>query len=545
MPQIQYRGNLTTAFLPFLVNLQGQTVIVPKQDQNVTPRIPTLAGEDNSARDYGFPQVSYIHNVFPTQTGMKSIGFKKREEGINVDTFTDIFILIDPDDNRTLYSPAQGGNYTLEEPLGAWHSSSGITPTDTSLCTVAYLNGHTYIFFSEVGMFEYNNATQVLDPVVLTGITAGDMRGICASNGYLIAWDYFTVYRSQPTDPLNFTSDPSLGSGSSIPNDIKGRIVVCLPISDGFIIYCLRNAVAASFQNNIQYPFQYKEVKGSSGITHPSKVSWSANLGSHYAWTIDGFQQVNKLNATLIFPEVTDFLTSHQYESYDVGTNTLNITQLTDNFLVRVAVVGNRYVILSYGVVEFTDALVLDLSYRRWGKVHLLHTAAFEFIEGINYAGYSWSDFGAQTWADQGILTWADFTVSKIPIDPTNDTFAFLQKDGTVWILVLNTSAEGAEGVMLLGKYQFMRDRWLNLDGVSIQNGTPNDSTKFKMYDLPSYDGMNFEEAVPLFMDPDNKLDRTLVNTFADIEAKNHTISIQGDFGIADINLTFHLSSHM
>jgi GDPmannose 4,6-dehydratase len=61
-------------------------------------------------------------------------------------------------------------------------------------------------------------------------------------------------------------------------------------------------------------------------------------------------------------------------------------------------------------------------------------------------------------------------------------------------------------------------------------------------YDLPTYDGATFEPAQLLFPDPNNKPTGTIVNNFAGIEGKNHTIVLVGDFNISDIQLIFNLS---
>jgi hypothetical protein len=540
--QISYRANLTNGYLPFIASQQGQTVIVPKQDNNLTPQDAILAGESASDRDRGFPQVMYMHDVLPTKQGFKSVGYNQKIAGLpGVDTFQDMFILRDVDENKFLYSPVPGQHYVWDGVLATWTPSSPIITSSSGIVTVAYINGYTYIFFQGVGCYQYDTVTNLLTAVTFTGITATLLNGICSSNGFLIAWDNFTVYRSKPTSILDFTSDPTLGSGSSIPNDIKGQIVACLPISDGFIIYCTKNAVAASFQNNIQYPFQYKEVKGSGGLVSPSAATWASNMGNHYSWTTNGLVSLTKLNAIQVFPEVTDFLTARIYEYYDTVTNTLQVTRLTSPLAIKLALVADRYLVISYGITAgtYTDALVYDLGYKRWGKVHITHTCAFEYYQPNVYGDVTWAMLGSLAWADLGSTAWADLSQGLKTIEQPNDTLAFLQQDGTVMTASLDMVTENEAGVLILGKYQFLRDRFLVLDEVTVQNG--NDG-QFTIVDLPTYDGVNFQPAQALFPDPDNT--GTMLHYYSAVEAKNHALCCQGTFDLCDFGLVFHLGGH-
>lgn len=544
MSQITYRGNLTSGYLPFIASKQGQTIIVPKQDQNLTPQSNILSGESAPDRDHGFPQVSYMHDIMPTIAGFKSVGYTQKIAGISVNTFNDIFILRDINENKFLYSPVSGQHYIWDGTVQNWTPSNNTPISSSGIVTVAYNNGNTYIFFQNIGMFQYDTASKMLLAVGLIGISPTALNGICSSNGYLMAWDNFTVYRSQATAPLDFTSDPSLGSGSSIPNDIKGTIVCCLPITDGFIIYCTKNAVGASFQNNIQYPFIYKEVKGSGGINIPAQVTWTANLGLHYVWSTNGLLSLNKTLATQVFPEVTDFLTSRQYETYDTILNVLNLTNLTSPLSVRIVLVGDRYLVLSYGInpSAYTDALIHDLGYKRWGKVKIIHVAAFEYNQPNVYGEVSWNSLGSLAWADLGNTAWQDFANGLKTVDLPNETIGFLQNDGTVKTLALDDTAQNESGVLILGKYQFIRNNFLILDEVDFQNVNPG---QFLLFDLPTYNGKDFQAAVPLFPDPDNLTGtNTLAHFYASVEAFNHSLCLQGTFDIGDVELTFHLGGH-
>lgn len=542
MAQITYRGNLTVGYNPFLVSLQGQTVIIPKIDQNVTTADTVLTGEGNSDRDRGFPQVAYMHNVLPTKQGFKSVGYNNKIAGLpSVNSFQDIFTLRDINENKFFYSPVSGKHYVFDGTVGVWSPASSTIISSSGLITVAYLNGNTYIFFQGIGCYQYDTVSKTLLPVVFIGINAPALNGICASNGYLIVWDNFNVYRSQPLAVLNFTPDPTQGSGGSIPNDINGQIICCLPIADGFIVYCAKNAVAASFQNNIQYPFIYKEVKGSGGISTPTQVTWTANLGLHYVWSTNGLQTVNKLQATQVFPEVTDFLTSKIYETFDTTLIQLIVTKLASNLAVKLSLISDRYFVISYGVQQglYTDALIYDMGYKRWGKVKITHVTAFQYYTPNTYGEITWNLLSSLAWQDLGNASWQDLFTGIKTTEQPNDVIAFLQVDGTIQTLALDMVTQNELGVILLGKYQYIRSNWLILDEVTIQNVTV---AQFALYDLPTYNGITFQAAQPLFLDPDNNGD--LGHYYSAIEASNHTLAGIGTFDWCDFELTFHLGGH-
>lgn len=543
MAQISYRGNLTSGHFPFLSAYQGQTVIVGGKDQAFQNQV--VVGQDSEDKDKGFPQLYYCHNVVPTLQGIQSVGFINRLPGIDASVdFDDVFILRDIEENKYLFSPAAGNNYVFDGNNAVWqtaNSAPNVPPVGSLPVTVAYLNGHTYVFFPEDGCYEYDNVTEEFVAVPFTGVTAADLLGITSANGFLIAYDQFSVYRSQVTDPTDFTPDFSLGSGASIPEAIGGQIVVCLPILNGFIIYTTKNNVGATFSQNIRFPFIYAEVQGSAGINHPRHVAWQNNTGFHFAWTQAGLQKVDKSKATITFPEVTDFFAAKIFEDYDTTENEFVVTKLATQLSIKLATAGKRFLIISYGIeFPYTHALVYDLGLKRWGKVKLTHSAAFELYLPNPHGAITWDMLAELTWQDFGVTSWAQLSSILFTFEEPKELVAFLQTDGTVKTLNFDEVTAGEEGVAVLGKYQFVRERFCSIQELELEN-IPETPANFDVFLLSSINGRTIDRiSEPYLYINEDTYRRYLSN----VEGKNHSIACVGDFYLSSLEMKFHITSH-
>jgi len=539
MSQVAYRANLNSGFFPFLSRYQGQTVIISGKDQAF--KNSQVIGETDKDEDKGIPQLYYCHNVIPTVQGIQSIGIVQRFAGIpGVTIFSEIFSIRDIEENKFLFSPSGGVNYIYNANFGMWQSVSPLVQyASNALTTIAYLNGETYIFFDQIGCFKYNRVTNLLEPVVLVGLNVTLIHGICESSGFLLCWDDFTIYRSQIVNPLDFTPDPSLGSGSSIPQGLEGKIVICLHINDGFVIYSTRNIIGASFSQNIRFPFIYNEVDGSAGIANSSHVAWLNNTGVHYAWTKAGLLSVNKTKAVIVFPEVTDFLIAKIFEDYDDITDTFTVTRTPGNNLnVSLAVTGKRFLVISYGISEFTHALVYDLSIKRWGKVKLTHVAAFELAIPNLSGDITWEMFGDLTWDDLGDTTWADLEFGLDTIEQPKETLAFLSKDGTVNVIEMDQVGIAHTGVAIFGKYQYIRERVLQLDEIEFEN-IDQQITNFELKVLSSTNGKTIDQITTPYLNVNTDTYRQYLTT---VNGKNHSLVTKGTFFHSHLALNFNLA---
>lgn len=540
MSQIEYRANLSGDDIPLLSAFQGQTVIVGRFDQDYAldenpNNVQKLQKEKQIAEAY------YCHNVVPTGQGYQSIGYTEKIPASLTGTgFDRCYLLRDINENKSFFSPASGKNFIFDRNRITWQSTNPIVGFENALVTVAYLNGETYFFYKKKGCFKYDKTTGTIVAVVLIGLVVANLNGICASSGFLLAWDdNNTIYRSQSASPLDFTPDSALGSGSAIPEDIRGKIVVILPIANGFIVYTSANAVGATFQQNIRYPFIFKEIEGSAGIISPDHVSWQDNLGEHFAWSKIGLLRLNKSKAIAAFPKITDFFTSKIFEDYDSITDTFTITKLDSQVRIRPTTIGSRYLILSYGLTNsptFTHAILYDLAFKRFGKLKIDHVDCFNFAVPNVSGDITWDMLGDLTWDDLGDTTWADLATQIITSETPREIVGFLGLTGQIQIIDFDLARlSGDTGILVLGKYQFSRSNLLALDNIMIEN--IDQGADFILKLLTSLDGKN-----TAFISTPYKL--TDSGQFQEYQTskvgKNHSLVCKNTFHVASLELTFH-----
>lgn len=545
MSQIPYRANLNSGHLPLVSQLHARTVIIPGRDQAYSQSL--FASKEDDDRDRGIPQVFYCHNVMPSVEGLQSIGFKQAIEGVEDEAdFDDIFTLRDQDENLALYSPARNDHYVFFGDSWEPHPElPNVAPFATGgFVSIAYVQGRTFVFIYRKGCFEFNFLSNEFDEVELIGIDVTKLNGVCAGSGFLIAWDDFTIYRSQAINVTDFTPDPSFGSGSSIPEEVRGKIVFCATISNGFVVYTTQNAVGASFSQNIRFPFIYKEVKGSAGIKHPRDVAWQDNIGEHYAWTEAGLQKVDKSTATIVFANITDFLTAKLYEDYDTATDSFVVTKTATVLKTRLAVIAKRYLTVSYGLPTssiYTFAIIYDLAYKRFGKVKIPHRAVFELQlpKGFSGTGVAWEDLDEflgevdAPWTAFDNIAWEDIVSGEEEVEEQpRELIAFLQRDGTVQTVNFDSVHTGDSGVLILGKYQYVRNHWITLQQIVLENIEQDYNYVLKL--LSTIDGKNKYSVTIPYLAASSGTYREYLNT---VQGMNQSLIAIGTFHLAMVSL--------
>lgn len=539
MAQFPYRANLSADDIPLLSQLQGQTVIVGKFDQDYTLD-SNLNNTQKLQKEKNIPDAYYGHNIVPTGQGYQTVGYVEKVAAMpGVNNFDKVYTLRDPDENKTFYVPANGRNYIFDRNLVSWRSINPIIGHEGALVTIAYLNGETYIFYKKVGCFKYDKVTSTIIPVVLVGLVVANINGICSSNGFLLAWDDDNViYRSQSVSPLDFTPDPSLGSGAGIPEDIRGKIVVLLPISNGFIVYTTANAVGATFQQNIRYPFIFKEVEGSSGIGAVDHVGYQDNLGEHYVWSKSGLLRVNKSKAIAVFPKITDFLVAKIFEDFDSTTNLFTVNFLATQLNVKMTCVGSRFVVISYGILPgiFTHAIIYDLAHKRFGKLKITHVDCFNFTIPNLSGDISWTMLGDLSWEDLGDTSWADLGIQIQTVETPKEILGFMSSSGQIRIVDFDLiRLTGDDGVLILGKYKFSRSNLLVMDEIAVEN--MNAGSDFKLALFTSLDGKNTDRITLPYNDINRGLYR---HYFTDQVGENHSLGLKGTFHVISLQMVMH-----
>lgn len=508
MADVQYRINLKASSFPFLSENFGRSVIVRQQDNNY---VSGLAAKESLDSSVGVPQVYYCHNVVATDVGYKSVGYDTYTAapfpaGTGIDK---VVTIRDGSGNSALFTvSALGTVYVMPAGSSAWTIPT-TPPAPATIAgkrfTIATVSGVTYIYFSTVGCYTYDWGTGAMSSVTLTGLVTANILGVVGNRGYLIAYSTDSVAWSSTTDPTDFTPSLETGAGGGQIEGARGAIVTIESVYGGMIAFTDTNAVSATASDNVRYPYSFNEITGAGGLTDPDYVSYDANSASVYAYTTAGLQAVNLRQAQAVFPEVTDFLSGGKLEYFDEVTNEMTEIDVSGVVLLkRLAVVASRYLIISYGNGELTDAIYYDIGYKQFGKLRITHADCFEF--------------------------------ERSTVEIPKKSIAFLTENGAIYILNSDIGATNSNGVLVLGKYQYVRTRVLQLQGVELEN--VNAGATFSLYDLPSFDGKNYETPVEGYLNASSgKFRGYLFHT----TALNHSLLCKGNFHLHSGVLTFNV----
>jgi len=498
MAQFVYRANLSAKTFPFLSENWGRSVIMPGPDNTYNFKVASPEDQD---KDAGIPQIYYCHNVLPFGQGFQTIGYLPIVSPVPGKSFTTQFLLRDGADNKAYLGITTSGEWLINTG-GLWLSKG----TYGTQVTTAYVSGITYIWVSGVGCYKYDFGTSAFVSVTLTGLTIAGILGIAPSFGYLIAWTKNSVAWSSTIDPTDFTPSLTTGAGGGGVEGAKGSITFCLPHTLGFMVYTTSNVVVAMYSGNARYPFQFREIVNSGGCASQELISYDANTGNHYAYTTSGMQLISTQAGQTVFPELTDFISGQLFEDFDESTLTFSSAALTAAMAKKLTVVADRYIVLSYGISSLTHALVYDMIQKRWGKLKIPHVDCFEF-----------------QLTNPGVF--------EIP----KQSLAFLQADGTIKIASFSLTASSASGCILLGKYQYVRARLLQLDQIDIENVH---SSNFSLKVLTALDGKNGVFTTPTAGPGSVGLQRSY---YTRAIGMNHSILCLGNFNLASLVLTFNV----
>lgn len=393
-----YELNLKASQFPFLTHFLERTSIAqdigtPEQDIK--------------------PQPVYVKNVLPCLQGYDSldqVGIDNEIGATDVGSLGDDFDKIWPfrDENgvQHLFSPAGGKSAILKEGETEWNSytNHGGNPVSTR----AHRKQLSYFCYAGVAVYRYIAGGPTFQAITLTGLTMANIRGICSAASYMLAFDLDSIYFTnldEAANAINFT--PLLGTAGSFKVlHLIGKIVAVLPITNGFIVYGEENAVAGLYSGNAENPFTLREIRGSSGIKNTEQAAYASNLGSHFAWTRSGLQQVAAQSAEGGFPELTEFIRSQTLEVFDNISGTIAKTIYDTPFAVKIELLGHRFLCISYGpVVEdapqiYTECVIYDLDLKRWGKIVEDHVAIFPYTFAGTITFLTFNDLDATTFND-------------------------------------------------------------------------------------------------------------------------------------------------
>lgn len=524
MGQLTYRGNLSARAFPLIAEQFGRTVIVGGQDQNFNRQIQSEADID---KDRGIPQVYYCHNVMPTAEGLQSVGYN------TVTTVNAVY----PAKFRFVYNSknvsgpdilmahgSDGTNYIIRPGFTYWVSINTVVgDVGTAQVTTATVNGQTYFCFEGLGLYYLKvvGASYELTEVTMTGLTKANVKGVTSSSGYLIVWTATYVGWSSAvshlvvSDPFDFTPSLITGAGGGQIEMARGPITVCVNHYLGFIIYTTNNAIGAMYSGNARFPFNFKEIIGAGGLVDIGLISSDSDAGNHYAYTSSGLQLVGMTNVTSPMSEVTDFLAGKYFEDFDDLNQIFIHLKLATPMRKAINIISDRYLIISYGVnvvyaeLKLTHAIVFDLAQKRFGKFKIDH------VDTIEYG--------------QHIISDPEFR------DAPRTSIGFLQADGTIKTVDFTVGSSNSNGTLILGKYQYVRTRMLQLEQIDLENIFT--TSTFSVNNLLSLDGKN-TTMQPLAV-------RSVMGNLRSYSCRqtglNHSLLIQGNFYLSSVILKFNM----
>lgn len=449
MADIVYRANISTQKIPLLSTDGGRSVVVPQQDQSY---VRGVTGTEDAPSAIGIPQLYYIENVFPTDGGYQSVGYSRFiAPDPAIAMIEEAYEVRNDIGNAALigFAPSTGNFYAYIIGFSAWQHITQIPAAVGKRVSVAHASGTSYLYISNVGCYKYNFLTNALDSVTLRGLTPANIIGLVASSGYLIAISSNAIAWSSTTDVTDFVPSLKTGAGGGGIESARGELVCGIDAYAGFIIFSTNNAVSAIYSGNPRYPFNFSEITGSGGLVSEEYTAYSSNSAATFAYTTAGLQSLTFKQATTVFPDVTDFLSGELIEQFSYDTNTLT-QSFAGVMKKKMVMVANRYLIISYGSYfseTYTHAIVLDIVLKQYGKLAIPHRDIIEFTI-YNQNQYEVPKKSIGIISDFGELNLVDFTFQT----PTH------------------------RGVLLFGKYQLIRSRYLQLQRVDADNMYPNSS---------------------------------------------------------------------
>lgn len=249
-------------------------------------------------------------------------------------------------------------------------------------------------------------------------------------------------------EDLTIDFEPSLvtGAGGGEVDELDGHIITAYPGLTGFILYSTNNMVAAVYTNNAQYPFTFRAIANSAGITKPSDVTDSAAVGTHYALTKNGLMQVATTGAKLIEPAVTDWLNSTQRLRIDYSSGLPIVQSLLYKFS-RLAFVKNRYLCISRGTSykNYEECLIWDTALQRYGQITIPHA----LVTSISFVGAETDSSGY---------------AAPLTFVTESNAVTFVKAAGGI-------NPEGysnISGTIVLGRYRYVREQLMTLLGVTL-----------------------------------------------------------------------------
>ena len=541
MAQISYRANLSSAIFPMTLARAGRSVIIPGPDQNFDRRVDP-SGEQ---KDAGIPQVIYMENVLPTSNGYQSVGYRTVTNATL--PFIDMAILELKLPGGTypeiLAFRTSGGTEVYRLNVDVWQLvtqvGAAVAVSSEAAISFGIVKGIIYIFH-DAALFTYstNGTSGTLTNVTATLLPLGVMAnaiGIVGSYNYLLFFSgtsSLTVYRSSTLSAVDFQPSLITGAGSEGVTNTQGNGKFLRATPAGFLIYTDNNIVAADYTGNARYPFRFAPVANSVGVTYPWEVYSDVDESEQFTVSrASVIQAVNNKSAQAVAPEVSEYFErSNSFDSFEYILNTFTTKLIPSNQeTFRIYKLNSRYLFISYKEStvdilpgQYDAAFVFDLQLQRYGKLRKRHSH---------------------------LVTMRSAFSNKLMLGLINN----FTGASYIWELnIVESEQTEMRGVILLGKFQYVRSRDLCLDELSFESGQVIDADpsppilpgNFTVLAYPTSNGKDFLPAhTPYYRADDSTA--AVANYFCGAEGKNVSVLVKGAFDLCSVELTFHVGGNL
>lgn len=509
--QLEHRVDLTQTY--------GNIIDPRKASRSVLLANPNSQVTNETA---DVPEVIYRNNVIPTVEGYSSVKYDDLQAALaspnNTTAITDAIRINTDDGDQGLLLVEESGELHFLDSGTYITSALSLATSVRQGFTFGLVNSTTYVHRSyapttHLGITTVDSAGALTTANITGSPLASNIRGIVGSFGYLICWGSDgEISWSSTIDPLDHAPSPTTGAGTGFVSEVDGEIVTCIATDKGFLIFCDNNIVAATYTGNVKYPFKFKALPNSSGLAHPSLVSHNHMESEQYAYTKAGMAKITQTTFELILPEIKEFVDTGSYVNYNTSTNVFDVINTVASYntesSMKVRVVASRYLVISWSinyVGGVTDA-----------PIHFIYDLQLGRLGQLTYA------------SSVEIIAKADMYESS------NDDIALVTNTGAIKEVNWLEATTSRDGILILGRYQYMRNRQLVMHSVEVESIAIGES--LTCTDLYSYDGAVFSALAMI-----EKITNTVRRYLTKRGGKTHTIVLSGSFSLKTLLLKFSI----
>lgn len=544
MAQIPYRANLSSATFPLVISKAGRSVVIGQADQNYDRRVDPVGDTVVSKASVGIPQAIFMQDVVPTIEGFQSISYRTANSNdppldgsqivaiikLSVATVFGLKRLV----RLVFYADATVRSAeVLTEGFTTWNAvtvpGSWINPITEDNMHWGNVQGTAYILRSDNG-FLYRIIG--IGPITITDVTgtvtgAPGIVALCSSYNYTIRASLTRIYWSSLTNPVDFVASLVTGAGFVDPSGNETAIKFLLPHPTGFFIYTSNNIISARYTGNRAYPWRFIPIADSGRVEAKSHVAWNSESQVHFSKVTSGsLMQITPDRAEIIFPEISEYIEKETYyDSFNPTTNVFTrVAKVAGDLIFQCRLVQDKYLYISHITVSglgtpFQHILIYDVTSKRIGKLVKNHIYVDE-------------DDNNPVLIDFGTVT-----------TPLNDIYYV---EYNINRQVIGTDV--AKGVLLLGRFSYIRNRLICIEGIDIQSIQSDEfiaavDRQFTVLLMLSMDGVNFDT---IYVPTVKAITKVLATYYAHSpETLSVCILLKGAFNVQSLSMLLTVGGHV